>query len=318
MSRLSRVKKATTVASTFAIALAIGFIMQYGDADAARYTSDSESVVRDPVLIVDYSPLTRKTDFTPKPITHSTRQIAVGPQVIVDPDSVKLIALVEEFSGAANGVVPGQRKPSAVLQKSCDIVAATAPDSTGSVMMQVVSECRPEMPFTVSQSGMTFSAATDLSGTAMFSMPALTAEATFFITFEDGKSLAVSTYVPAADNYNRIVFQWEGHPGEYLIGDANDVRLDRYGTDIGEIPRFAEVYSFPSNADIADGLNRINVVAEVTEYNCEQDLIAESFSVFPGVDLMFKDIRITLPDCQQVGELIELKKVLGEQTIATR
>ncbi|MFT5273184.1 MAG: hypothetical protein ACI85V_003213, partial [bacterium] len=39
MSRLTRIKKAMTIASTFSIALGIGFIMQYGDANAARFNA---------------------------------------------------------------------------------------------------------------------------------------------------------------------------------------------------------------------------------------------------------------------------------------
>lgn len=322
MSRLTRVKKATTIASTFAIALSIGFIMQYGDADAARYNANLPVEIRDPVLLVDYSPLVTADSFTLKPEAPAAQRLATTANLPIDPDSVKLIALVEDVDDVDGQSLFAQTQISTSVSKDCEILAVTAPNATGSVIVTVVSECRSDMPFTVNHSGLSFSAQADAAGTAIMTVPALSEDATFFITFEDGKSLAASTYAPQAQQYNRVVFQWEGHDGGYLQSNGPEgaqVMLDHFGDDIGEIPRFAEVYSFPADTDIATGMRDINIVAHVTDKNCGQDLIAESFSVFPGiVDLAFKDIRITLPSCEEIGATLELKKVLGEQTLALR
>lgn len=320
MARISRVKKATTIASTFAIALGIGFVMQYGDANAARFASDEPTPVRKPVLIIDYAPLREMTDFhlkpEPKDRAHQSTDLAV------DPDAIKLVALVGDVTNDSDGALFSQSQPRAAQPADCDVVAVTAPDVRGAVALTIMSECRANAPFSVNHSGIMFSAQTDDKGMALLSVPAMAADATFFITFEDGKSLATTTYAPNAERYNRVVFQWEGHEGAYIketdtISDLATV--DRIGADVGEIPRFAEIYSFPADLNLTDGLDGIDLVADVTERNCDQDLIAESFTIFPGViDLKFKDIRITLPDCHALGETIALNKILGEQTLAAR
>lgn len=319
MSRISRVKKATSIASTFAIALGIGFAMQYGDANAARYSSEDAGVIRKPVLIIDYSPLRAMTEFQLKPEPLANLQNVAD--VAIDPDSVKLVALVEEIAPAHNGGLSPVLAAEA-QSSDCDLGAATAPADGGAVRLSIVSECRTNATFLVNHGGMTFSAKTDDKGMSMLTVPAMSEEATFFVTFEDGKSLATSMYVPTANQYNRVVFQWEGHAGAYLekTDAINDMAMvNRLGVDAGEIPRFAEVYTFPAVLDLSDGLDGIDIVASVTEHNCNQDLIAESFTIFPGVvDLKFKDIRITLPDCHSLGDTIALKKILGEQTLAAR
>lgn len=322
MSRLTRVKKATTIASTFAIALGIGFIMQYGDADAARYNADVPVEIREPVLLVDYSPLTPADTFIPKMEMAVAQQVRTTANMPIDPESLKLIALVEDVEDVDGQNLFAQIQPRIAGANTCDIVAVTAPNATGSVVVTVVSDCRVNMPFHVNHNGLSFSARTNDKGTAMLTIPALAEDATFFITFADGKSLAASTYAPQATQYNRVVFQWEGQAASYLRADMPadaEVMLTQLGEDIGEIPRFAEVYSFPASTDLLRGLRDVDVIADITDKNCGQDLIAESFSVFPGVvDLAFKDIRITFPDCDQVGATLELKKVLGEQTLASR
>lgn len=319
MSRISRVKKATSIASTFAIALSIGFAMQYGDANAARYSSEEAAVVRKPVLIIDYSPLREMVNFELKPEPLANLQNTAN--LAIDPYSVKLVALVEEITREENGsLLPAPTAGGRVAD--CEVMAVTAPGARGSVLLSIISDCRANSAFLVNHNGMTFSAQTDDKGMAMLTVPAMSVDATFFVTFDDGKSLATSTYVPTADQYNRVVFQWEGHMGAYLEETETIsamASVDRLGKDIGEIPRFVEVYSFPAGLNLTDGLDGIDVVASVTDHNCDQDLIAESFTIFPGVvDLKFKDIRITLPGCDQIGETIGLKKILGEQTLAAR
>lgn len=320
MSRISRVRRATTIASTFAIALGIGFVMQNGDASAARYSAEKSPIVAKPVLVVDYSPLRPMTNFQLKPVpTIGSFPATVVP---IDPDSIKLVAMVEDVAVKGGQLSLAGIQPTLAPTPDCDVRAVTVPDPNGAVDLTVISECRTNAVFTVNHGGMAFTSETDENGMSMQTVPAMSVEATFFITFEDGKSLATSTYVPMAERYNRVIFQWEGHPGEYLQETADMTSfgtIDRLGVDVGEIPRFAEVYSFPESIALAEGFDRIDVVATATERNCALDLFAESFTVFPGPSTgTFKDIRITLPGCDQVGDTIALKKILGETTLAAK
>jgi hypothetical protein len=320
MSRLTRIKKAMTIASTFSIALGIGFIMHYGDANAARFTAQLGTDIRKPVLIIDYSPLTAMTVFALKPEA-AAYQFGTRTHEANESGRIKLVALAEEFRDADTAALFAQTQPQAFRLSDCDILATAAPHHEGSVLMTIVSECRTGMPFTVKHGGLSFSAQADESGTAILTVPAMSEDVRFVITFEDGKSLAASTFAPQAALYNRVVFQWKGLEGDFLRSNALEgsaVMLDWLGENVGKTPRFAQVYSFPVNVSIADGLRGIDVVADVTSQNCGQDLIAESFTVFhAGIDRLFKDIHITLPICEEVGATLELKKVLGEQKLSS-
>ena len=319
MPGMTRMKRAATISSTFAFALGIGFVMQNGDASAARYATDDPSLVHKPVMIIDYSPLREMTEFRLKPEPNTNHPAS---SIAIDPDSVKLVALVEDIAVEDDGALFAQTRPSPAEKVACDILAAAVPDTTGAVTVTILSECRSNAAFTVNHSGVTFSGKTDDNGMSILTVPAMSAEATFFISFEDGKSLVTSTYAPTAENYNRVVFQWEGHPGTYLQETADIsafARVDRLGADVGEIPRYAEIYSFPVKVGFPDGIDDIDIVATVTDDNCGQDLIAQSFTIFPGlVDLQFKDIRITLSPCDHIGDTISLNKILGEQTLAAK
>lgn len=302
MIRTSRIRKATTIAATFAIALGIGFFMQNGDANAARYGATAYVDPSQSILMMGYSGPNGQTAV----LDYGTTL-----------DRVHVVGLADDIEDAFSYVAPIN-----VALRSCDMQAITVPDDTGSVILTVQSDCRADMPFTVNHNGLSFSAQADATGRAVLTIPALAQDATYFITFADGKSLVTSTYAPQASLYNRVVFQWEGAAGDYLrrsdmAGAA--MRLDRLGVDVGDGARFAQIYSFPTDIELTTGLKGMDLVADITAKNCGTDLIAESLTVFPGTEgLMFEDIHVTLSDCQQVGTILQLKNALEDHTLALR
>lgn len=321
MARVSRVKRLVTVGATFASALSIGFVMQYADADAARYAENAPRFAQVVQLQgVDVSPLRPASEFLPKLETPVVQQDDQHEVLRIEPGSVKLTALVAEAAQAATPSkinLTGLGEAPSIAQ--CPVNVIAVPEPNAAVRLIVQSICRPSASFNVHHSGMVFSERTDDMGRAVLKLPALTEEASVFVTFADGGSAASTTQVPDAGDFKHVVLQWEGLPGAYTqvleTSESAIGQLDRLGANTGEAPNFAEVYSFPATYDIAEGLRDLSVRLDVTNTNCNRDLIAQSFHVHSGANLSLKDIRITLPDCEQVGAFLELKKVLGEPTL---
>jgi len=269
---------------------------------------------------VDASPLRPASEFLPKLETPVVQQDQHDEILRIEPGSVKLTALVAE---AAQGATPSQINLSGLGEAptiaQCPVNVIAVPEPNATVRLIVQSICRPLASFNVHHSGMMFSERTDDMGRAVLKLPALTEEASVFVTFADGGSAASTTQVPDAADFRHVVLQWEGLPGAFTQvlaeGDSAIGQLDRLGANTGEAPNFAEVYSFPASFDVAEALQDLSVRLDVTNANCNRDLIAQSFQVDAGANLSLKDIRITLPDCEQVGAFLELKKVLGEPTL---
>lgn len=321
MAHITRVKRLATIGVTFAVALTIGYVMQYGDADASRVGAEGILPPEDfSIMARDPSPLVPTAFLAPK-VPAEMRQVDTLERAVrLDPETVKLTALVAE--SASTSVfrtidVTGSQKQ--VATPVCDVAIESDVGQDASILLTVSSPCRVSTSFEVHHDGMVFTAATDSGGVATVTVPALSVNALIYVNFEDGGGAAVSAVVPDADTFNRVVLQWQGAPSEFIqvaaVEPAVDGHLRRFGFKTGDASRFAEVYTFPASYSVGQGLKDLSVAATVSDESCGEELTAQSFNVFPGADVDVKDIRITLPACEQVGTFLELKKVLGGQTL---
>ena len=321
MTHVTRIKRLATIGVTFAIALTIGYVMQYGDADASRFTAEGILPQDDhSIMARDPSPLVPTAVLAPKVPTEMRQVDTLERAVRVAPESLKLTALVAETSNSSMfrriDVTNSSKQAAAPV---CDVAVASKVGEDASILLTVDSPCRASTPFEVHHDGMVFTAATDAGGSATVTVPALSVNALIYVNFEDGGGAAVSAVVPDADDFNRVVLQWQGAASEFIQVAAAEPavagQLRRFGFKTGDASRFAEVYTFPAVYSVGQGLEDLTVSASVSDDSCGQELTAQSFNVFPGADVDVKDIRITLPACEQVGTFLELKKVLGGQTL---
>ncbi len=320
MAQLRQVKRMATAAGTFAFALAIGYVMQYDGADAARVAGQSPSSAR---LVLpaqlDESPLKQLDEYIPKlamPIVQ--RRTGTDEDLLrVDPSSVKLTALVAEAAAARPDPTPETEK--VTNTPSCDINLSTAIGEDALVVLTVFSPCRTTAPFQVQHNEMTFSAVTDDLGQASIAVPALSVNVSLFISFEDGGGATATAVVPEAENVNRVVVQWKDVFAEMVqpadIESAKLGTVKRLGARTGDAASFAEVFTFPASLSARDGLAGLTVQAPVSDATCGQTLRGQAFHTIQGEEADPKDFQITLPGCEQVGTFLELKKILGGQTL---
>lgn len=321
VAHLRRLKKAGTVAGTFAFALLIGYVMQYGDADASRFSNTAavDQDGRSPAQL-DTSPLQLASVVAakvPAPLQLSANR---SETMRFDASSVKLTALVADAAETAHELGAGFDAASRHDDTPrCLVNLAIVPEAEAMMMVTVDSTCRPLAAFEIKHSGVLFSGKTDARGFAQMTLPALAADASVALMFEDGNMSTASAQVADAGEFHRIVFQWRGSAAEFIQtqspSDPTGGRIDRFGTDIGENSHFAEVYTFPSSIRFAEGVNALTVRADVTDQSCGRRLLAERLHFVRGAEPERKDIRITLPSCDFAGTFLELKKVLGGQTL---
>lgn len=180
---------------------------------------------------------------------------------------------------------------------------------------------------------------TDAFGRAKVLIPALS-EAVL-VTAELGqRKIQSELYGPRARAYSRVVLSWEGNqifrmnafelgakPGEAgHISSASPKTASRAMRGTGGFMfvtgdgsgRVAEVYSFPTGYSPFRGIVELIVEADVTENVCGQLAEAQALQSNPLGGVSETTVRVTLPDCDKVGDVMVLKSLLQDMRLAGR
>ena len=153
LRHLARLRRYAIAIATFSVALLIGFIMQYGDAHAARVTPETGTVAEN----VRSAQTTANQGLLP----------------VNAPD-------------LAAGVSQQDFNASRATNFDCSIALATAPDEFGATVMSIISPCRANMDFALSHDDLVISATSDARGRARLALPQVAEKAGFVVRFEDG------------------------------------------------------------------------------------------------------------------------------------
>ncbi|SEN10031.1 hypothetical protein SAMN04488003_10947 [Loktanella fryxellensis] len=338
------VRKAITATATFSVALGIGFVMQYGDALAARLGVD------DPVIdpaVPDTNPVAQVT--TPQAAT-AVAEPRGGRAV---PDGIVAAGmpldmptprfdLVRFDAGMAGATTPSAPVPTASVAKVCAPSLSAEAQDQAMVRLTLDAECHPSAPVTIHHRGMMFSVLTDAKGQLQVDVPALSRDAMFVADLGADTDLATVVRVPDADTVARAVLQWQGEDGVQLhalefgadYDDAGHVwaanvgtvspagqaggRLTVLGDSRVSDARLAEVYTFPDGQIAVGDAVRLNVEVEITQRNCGRAVSAQSIRIAPGGDPVAVDLTMTMPDCDAVGEFIVLNNMFTDLTLAAQ
>lgn len=247
----------------------------------------------------------------------------------LDPDTTVKSASDEEVT----------QKPTAT--DSCQSDLAARPVAAALVDLRLEAPCAPNERIVFHHNGMMFAAATDGKGEVSVKVPALTETAVFIASFANGDGAVATTTVDEIAGFDRAVVQMQGGSGiglhalEFGAGyeDSGHVSLASPRTvadgasgqggflvSLGdpelESPLIAEVYSFPTSMTKEAGEIALNVDIEITEANCNKDIEAQTMQVSGGGDMVVRDLDLTMPDCDAVGDFIMLKKVLNDLKVA--
>jgi len=347
-------RKMVTAATTFSFALSIGFVMQYGDAFAARLGIDEpiggpagKMQVSVPVSAVNASKAVIVPQLLAPRATDDSFQIPNVPQELATPTmempdnsaASEPVVLAAATSGAMTQA-PARQSPAI---DACNPVMTATARPMAMVQLQLTDGCHIGSPVSIHHQGMIFSAITDQDGMLTVDVPALSRDALFIANFNAGKGAAASVMVPDLNMVDRAVLQWQGDDGVQLhalefgagyddaghiwsasTGAADTVRTGSGGflTTLGDVAvsdaMRAEVYTFPSGQSVRDGQVILNVEAEVTSRNCGRDVTAQSIQFGPNYPTDAIDLTMTMPGCDAIGEFLVLKNMFADLTLAAK
>lgn len=332
---MSRKKKFVTAATTFSVALGIGFVMQYGDVVASRIQPEGGSARQ--VMPGDI-PVPMESNLTAALAIPQSAQ--TQPLNIPVPVPVRLAAL---DAVADSLTVPAIVAPSAVPLPACSVMMDATVLPLAMVSLSVNAPCQPNAAMTIHHQGMMFTVLTDDAGMTDILVPAIAQDAFFISVFEGGEGAVTSVAVPELANFDRAAVQWQGVNGVQLhalefgadydtdghvwaasVGELDFVApsqagfLVRLGDETRDTPLMAEVYTFPSGAVSRDGTVALSVETEVTAQNCGRDISAQSIQIDPTSSPTAIDLTMTMPECDAIGEFLVLKNMFKDLTLAAK
>ena len=329
----SRTKRYGTVVLTFAAALSIGFVMQYGDAVASRLG----------VNVGATQVPTPQDVFEPEAITPVVASVVLPQQFELPERGVQTASYpaieqipTEEYSPTLDAS-PVSRAP------SCEIKLTATPMAHATILTELDAGCRPNAVVAFDHEGMNFRLMTDERGQVQVRIPALNTEALVIAAFADGKGAVAMTAVPDLVMYDRAVLQWqgesdlqlhalefgaryggEGHVWSAAMNDTHNMDVGVGGSfarlgnpDLPE-PVLAEIYTYPSVMTARGGDVSLSVEAEITSRNCGRMVTAQTIQVRPMQAASKNVLSMTMPDCEATGEFLVLKNLLEDLTLASR
>lgn len=315
-------KEILTTAGTLSCALAIGFFMQKGDASEHLHPSfEGEILTNADAAVLDVEEITlTSAEFVKNLASRKEEEVAV-----VRVAAQELVAPVED-----------------TLDQSCEITANARPIAAAMVNLTLSASCMPNERLTVHHSGMLFNQTTDAQGGLDISVPAMAQDATFIVAFAVGEGAVAQTFVEELADFERVALQWKGDTGFELharefgadygsqghvwSGAARDMSfavtgqggfIYRLGDPSVPDGLMAEVYTFPMNASQSEGNIDLTVETEVASSNCGLEIEAQTLQTHSGNDITSRDLTLSVPDCEAVGNFLVLNNLLEDLKVAS-
>ncbi|MDP5086764.1 MAG: hypothetical protein NWQ23_15200 [Yoonia sp.] len=330
---MSRFKTVKTILSTMTIAVAVGFVMQYGET-APNMQAGAENAM--------YNSAPRTLMMS----TNAQGEAVFGvPNVVMTPlnhaANVQPVVAVDVVYTELDVPVLGTIMATPII--GCQTTLTTKRQPAALVELTIDAPCFANSTFTVRHNEMLFSGVTDRTGTALVTVPVLTTDAMFYVAFDNIVQASTEIFVPELRQYDRAVLQWEGTENMRLhaleggaqIGDpghvwsasihtAEDARSGRYGFVVylgiaqGELSYQAEVYTFPAGQMNTDAVVDLLVGVSVNEANCGREVDATTIQTNAAQTLVTSDVAIKMPDCDQIGQVALISDKFADLTLAAR
>lgn len=330
MSRVSTVK---TILTTLAVALGVGFVVQYDEENADASHSPAEVAEGGAVrtLMMSTNALGEAVfgvpDVVTTPIPHFKNVQAV---MAVD-------AVYMEFAVPQMGTILASPVAGCSTQMSAMLNIAAMVD------LSISLPCAADTDFVLRHDDLIFTGRTDDDGNAALTVPALAVDATFAVLIDNVEQARVTLVVPDVLMYDRAVLQWTGTYNVQLhalesgasIGDSGHVWsasvhtaaeaitgkqgfVVRLGTTDADVPQLAEVYTYPAGRDGRDTPTVLQMGVTVTETNCGREVDAMTIQTNSGQSVVARKIAAALPGCDSVGKLAMLRDKFEDITLALR
>ncbi|MGL4320894.1 MAG: hypothetical protein ACRCS3_08530 [Paracoccaceae bacterium] len=262
-------------------------------------------------------------------------QAEIAPTVPAAPPLVP--ATVSDTAGAPETVQTPALVVTPETADACTPSLRLAAAPQAMIGVSFVAPCAPNARVVIDHEGLAITAKTNAQGTLFLSVPALAVDAKVSARLAEAAPVEQSVRVPAMATLRRMGVQWHDADAFQLHAFENGAGYDEPGhvsaskpqipttglagmggfiTVLGDAsvtsPMMAEVYTFPSgiaaNADIV-------IESAVTEATCGRELLGETIMTLAG-DVYITELTLAMPDCDAVGDILVLKNLLTDLTIA--
>lgn len=327
---MNLLRKLTLVAGTGAIALGAGHFVQEkaGDRTKADMPEVVVSSVRQVAAGREQDAPTARTIQRP-PFSEQTASAEATAPPVED--------LPPERFAAADPIdlAPQVRDPIAVPEvvatPACAVRFDLLPQPNAMISLSLLAPCQPKQRVVLRHAGLAVTAQTSASGALFATLPALTAVADVEAIFASGARARGS--LPIADfiGVQRFAVQWQAQDAFQLHAFEDGATYDQPGhvsssytgtpgktgfvTVLGDtsvdLPLLAEVYTFGPAQQI-----ELVLEAAVTEGTCGREILGEAI-LATGGSVEISDVTLAMPDCDAVGDILVLKNLLENMTLAT-
>ena len=317
--------------ASISAALAIGYVMQHESHPQIRLAQKPAGAApaEDRIAIEEIALTAAPVSVTEIPAVVPAKE-----------DAVVHAAAASQLDAVP--VPPARESP--VLKQpvaSCDPEMTARAMPPAMVELSLKATCLPERRVTIHHNGMMFTQLTDAEGLLTLQVPALSFSAVFIADFGDDIGAVAHSTVPDLAGYDRGVLQWRGNAGLHLhamefgagFGEDGHIWADHPGSSdlalagqggfvtlLGDRDliegHHAEIYTFPSGQSLRNGDVALSVDVEVNSENCQQQLEAEALQLTDGSGLEVRELVLSMPQCDAVGDFLVLKNLLQDLKIA--
>lgn len=333
-----------TVIGTVGCAAAIGFIMQSGELAEMRYGSGSVSATAVPIVGHPVSAV-RVRDMT---VAGNGNLLEVE-QITLTSAVVKNHEMVHPSEPSAVSIAIGSEMDEQhfdhdiALSPECEMSALSIPTSAAMVDLLLTAPCYAGERVVVTQRQLQFTEVLDEKGILQLTLPALKENTRISIDFKNGDRISTFATVDSTSSYDRVILQWtgpselqiharefgaeygtEGHVWAGAPRDHSVTSTGRKGflTNLGKGPSDgimrAEVYTFPADAQGIGEALVLTIETAVTEFNCGTEIHATTFEFLGGRQVASQNMRLDVPHCDAIGDVLVLNNLLRDLTVASK
>lgn len=310
-----------TAALTMLVAFGAGHFMQNGAAIAARVGTDEDL----------HDVASTSFDFRVHVPPAVATMVSFG---LKNPDNGPLlrIAALEAEQTPVISLTDVTHDPLANL---CNTALTASVESGAMVALSLDAPCNPAETVRVAHVGLTFTAVTDENGRAQLRVPAMARDAEFTASFASGQIQEARVEVFTVDAFSRVALAWQGDAGLNLHAFENDAEFGGHGhvwagrSEDGSPATFLEmgegetlsaahtqIISFP--VDFAKGAPDFEVMIEVeiTDTNCGKEVSGRMVELLSDGTAVAESFVVFMPQCDAVGDFVQLKNLTPSLTIA--
>jgi hypothetical protein len=221
--------------------------------------------------------------------------------------------------------------PEAPAAADCTPVLSLSTAPRAMIAVRLLAPCNAGERVVLRHAGLAIAEKLDAQGKLAITLPALTATAEVSVLLVNADFAHAEISVPDAANTRRFAVQWMADDSFQLhameagatYGDPGHVSAETpvshngsYLLSLGDpgvdLPMMAEVFTWPTDTTISV---QPVIEAAITDRTCDRELLGETILADAGKTTT-KDLTVSMPGCDAVGDILVLNNLLGDVTLA--